>query len=241
MLLIHLVGNQQTRPKSMKMDLHNAFKYNKITIAERCTCIDKNIRYVGEYQFQPRWLLLPIMILKNMYIHMHMSMDAEFPLGKLFYFYTLAIYLFYKMATVLGDFIHICSFFVDIAYISPSFLFMQSYILLFFSLFLFNPIFSQAYIEFPMVFCSIMNDILEYDCCRQCFMCCSFFKYVQYSDLTHLYTSSSMWNQCQEHLLLNVSISNILDYRSGHRFMILGYNVMRCIVLLMCMLLQQDP
>ena len=29
------------------MDMHNVFKYNKITIAE--ICINKNIRYVGEY------------------------------------------------------------------------------------------------------------------------------------------------------------------------------------------------
>ena len=34
----------------MKMGMHNAFKYNKITIAERC--IYKNIRYVGEYQLK---------------------------------------------------------------------------------------------------------------------------------------------------------------------------------------------
>ena len=32
------------------MDMQNAFKYNKNTIAERC--INKNIRYVGEYQTQ---------------------------------------------------------------------------------------------------------------------------------------------------------------------------------------------
>ena len=30
------------------MDMQYAFKYNKITIDERCT--NKNIRYVGEYQ-----------------------------------------------------------------------------------------------------------------------------------------------------------------------------------------------
>ena len=34
----------------MKMDMQNALKYNKITIAERC--INKNIRYVGEYQLK---------------------------------------------------------------------------------------------------------------------------------------------------------------------------------------------
>ena len=34
----------------MKMDMQNAFKYNTITIAERC--INKNIRYVNEYQLK---------------------------------------------------------------------------------------------------------------------------------------------------------------------------------------------
>ena len=36
--------------QSMKMDMQNAFNYNKITIAERC--INKNLRYVGEYQLK---------------------------------------------------------------------------------------------------------------------------------------------------------------------------------------------
>ena len=30
------IENQQTRPKSIKVDLQNAFKYNKINIVERC-------------------------------------------------------------------------------------------------------------------------------------------------------------------------------------------------------------
>ena len=34
----------------MKMDMLNAFKYNKITKAEKC--INKNIRYVAEYQLK---------------------------------------------------------------------------------------------------------------------------------------------------------------------------------------------
>ena len=34
----------------MKVDMQNAFKYNKITIIERC--VNKNIRYVGEYQLK---------------------------------------------------------------------------------------------------------------------------------------------------------------------------------------------
>ena len=34
----------------MKMDMHYAFMYNKIPIAERC--INKNIRCVGEYQLK---------------------------------------------------------------------------------------------------------------------------------------------------------------------------------------------
>ena len=34
----------------MKVDIQNAFKYNKIYIVKRC--INKNIRYVGEYQLQ---------------------------------------------------------------------------------------------------------------------------------------------------------------------------------------------
>ena len=34
----------------MKMDMQNEFKYNKISIAERC--ININIRYVGEYQLK---------------------------------------------------------------------------------------------------------------------------------------------------------------------------------------------
>ena len=34
----------------MKMDIQNAFKYNKITINERC--INKNIIYVSEYQLK---------------------------------------------------------------------------------------------------------------------------------------------------------------------------------------------
>ena len=34
----------------MQMDMQNAFKYNKITIDERC--INTNIRYVGEYQLK---------------------------------------------------------------------------------------------------------------------------------------------------------------------------------------------
>ena len=41
------IENQQTRPKSMKVDNQNAFKYNTITIVERC--INTNIIYVGEY------------------------------------------------------------------------------------------------------------------------------------------------------------------------------------------------
>ena len=32
------------------MDMYYALKYNKITIAKRC--INKNIRYVGEYQLK---------------------------------------------------------------------------------------------------------------------------------------------------------------------------------------------
>ena len=34
----------------MKMDMQNAFKYNKIAITKRC--ISTNIRYVGEYQLK---------------------------------------------------------------------------------------------------------------------------------------------------------------------------------------------
>ena len=34
----------------MKMEMQYAFKYNKITIAERC--INRNIRYAGEYQLK---------------------------------------------------------------------------------------------------------------------------------------------------------------------------------------------
>ena len=48
----------------MKMDMHYAFKYNKITIAERC--INKNIRYVGEYQLKIKtvsmYVLKPILL-----------------------------------------------------------------------------------------------------------------------------------------------------------------------------------
>ena len=32
------------------MDMHYAFKFNKITITERC--VNKNIRYGGEYQLK---------------------------------------------------------------------------------------------------------------------------------------------------------------------------------------------
>ena len=34
----------------MEMEMQNAFKYNKIPTAERC--INKNIRYVAEYQLK---------------------------------------------------------------------------------------------------------------------------------------------------------------------------------------------
>ena len=34
----------------MKVDMQNAFKYNKLSIVERC--INTNIRYVGEYQLK---------------------------------------------------------------------------------------------------------------------------------------------------------------------------------------------
>ena len=35
--VVSTIGNQSTRQKSIKMDMQNAFKYNKITITERCT------------------------------------------------------------------------------------------------------------------------------------------------------------------------------------------------------------
>ena len=38
----------------MKVDMQNAFKYNKISIVERF--INKNIRYVGEYQLKCKQL-----------------------------------------------------------------------------------------------------------------------------------------------------------------------------------------
>ena len=34
----------------MKVDMQNAFKYNKKSIVERC--MNRNIRYVGEYQLK---------------------------------------------------------------------------------------------------------------------------------------------------------------------------------------------
>ena len=50
------------------MDKQIAFKYNKITIAERC--INKNIRYVVEYQLkfkqlikEIQWLTFPDVVL----------------------------------------------------------------------------------------------------------------------------------------------------------------------------------